>query len=132
MNQDLKQDAGKLRYDLVSPEIEKALAEVYTFGLRDHKENSWESVELNRYFAAEKRHDYEYKKNHLSVDVDSGLLHIKHKLWNVVTELLLALKESQELIQDIKPSCTNCKFNPTRYRRICDECEGYKYFATKQ
>ena len=98
MNQELKKDAGKLRYDLVNPEIEKALAEVYTFGLsKGYKENSWENVELKRYIAAEKRHNYEYRKNHLSVDEESGLLHIKHKLWNVATELLFALKEQKEL-----------------------------------
>ena len=98
MNQELKKDAGKLRYDLVSPEIEKALAEVYTFGLsKGYKENSWEDVELKRYIAAEKRHDYEYKKDHLSIDAESKILHIKHKLWNVATELLFTLKEREEL-----------------------------------
>jgi len=137
MDQKLKKDAGKLRYDLISPEAERSLAKVYTFGLeKGYKEESWRGVGLKRYIAAEKRHDYEYKKNHLSIDEESGLLHIEHKFWNVLTQLLFALEEQKQKPNKKlqSPPCLNCKhYCNNEYGVCCNagmktrvECKAYK------
>jgi len=61
MNQALKRDIGKLRYDLIPRGAERALAKAVTFGMsKGYDEDSWKSVERKRYVAALKRHMEEY------------------------------------------------------------------------
>lgn len=84
-DQKLKKDAGKLRYDLISQEMIDALAEVFTFGLKNgYGEESWREVEQYRYIGAEGRHNSEWRHDGQAKDKDSGLLAIKHKFWTWV------------------------------------------------
>ena len=98
-----KHDAGKVRFDLLDPSFEFALAKVMLFGLRDHKENSWQTVpnSINRYYAALRRHANAVRKGEI-FDPDSGLQHMAHVAINAM--FLFHLYEEQ-----MKESKTNEK-----------------------
>lgn len=81
----IKFDGDKLRYDLIPTSATKALAEVLTFGARKYKPNNWRNVpqeELNRYVAAAMRH-FEAHRSGEYFDADSGLPHLAHCLTNI-------------------------------------------------
>ena len=74
----LRDNVGKLRYDLLHPSAIKRLVEVLTFGSTKYAERNWEKgmkwttviASLKRHLAAiEQGEDY---------DKESGLLHIDH------------------------------------------------------
>lgn len=77
-----KYDTGKLRYDLVKPEMLEAIAEVMTYGANKYGDNNWQGVETDRYYAALMRHLQAWRKGEL-VDEESGLHHLKHALCNI-------------------------------------------------
>jgi hypothetical protein len=81
-NQNIKQDAGKLRFDLVPLEMLEYIAEIFTYGLKDHAEGSWKEVEPERYYAAMFRHLNSWRKGDY-LDLESGKHHLKHALWNL-------------------------------------------------
>lgn len=81
-NQQIKQDNGKLRMELIPPETLKALAEVLTYGANKYSANSWQQVEPQRYLGALLRHLVEYVKDNNSIDDESGIKHIDHVLCN--------------------------------------------------
>jgi hypothetical protein len=78
-NQERKYDAGKLRYELITPEMEEALAEVLTYGAKKYSANSWQKVEPfeDRYYGALRRHLQEWRKGEI-IDPESGLPHLNH------------------------------------------------------
>lgn len=81
-NQQIKQDNGKLRMELIPPETLKALAEVLTYGANKYSANSWQQVEPQRYLGALLRHLVEYMQDNSSVDDESKIKHIDHVLCN--------------------------------------------------
>lgn len=81
MTNAIKHDSGKLRYDLIPPEILEALATLYTFGADRYGDNNWQGVEEHRYYAALERHIQAHRKGE-KIDPDSGLLHAAHAFWN--------------------------------------------------
>ena len=149
MNQEIKKDAGKLRLDLVPPEVILALGEVYTFGLsKGYKEQSWRHVERKRYIAADMRHSIAAQMNPSGKDEESGLLHLKHKLWNAATLLMLEIDRQEEMTEEkaaviadsiigvsitgkckeveggeivFSKNCGNCKFN--YLDKTCRHCK---------
>lgn len=79
----LKFDAEKLRYDLIPPSATKALAEVLTFGARKYKPNNWKNCQdPERYLAALIRHIEAYRSGE-ELDADSGLPHLAHAMTNL-------------------------------------------------
>lgn len=78
----LKFDTDKLRYDLVPPETLKALAEVLTYGAKKYKPNNWKNGDKARYVAALYRHLEAWRRGE-SHDEESGLEHLAHALTNV-------------------------------------------------
>lgn len=79
----LKFDAEKLRYDLIPPSAVKALAEVLTFGARKYKPNNWKNCQdPERYLAALIRHVEAYRSGE-ELDADSGLPHLAHAMTNL-------------------------------------------------
>ena len=82
MNEGVKWDAGKLRYDLVPTEPLEAIAEVMTYGANKYGANNWQNVEDDRYYAALMRHLIAWRKGQI-YDKESGLQHLKHALCNV-------------------------------------------------
>lgn len=80
-----KYDTGKLRYDLVTPDVIKAIAEVLTFGAEKYAPNSWQLVPeaKRRYTAALMRHFEAYRAGE-KLDPESGLSHLSHALCNLM------------------------------------------------
>ena len=72
-----KYDENKLRFDLIIPEFEEAMAKVLTHGAQKYGENNWQKVEgaKARYTAALQRHLNEYRKGCM-YDPDSGCEHL--------------------------------------------------------
>lgn len=80
---------GKLRVDLIPPEVIRALAEVFTYGMRKYKvENNWKPVPIKEWEAALKRHLLAYDEGE-KADVESGLSHTKHILCNAAIMVAL-------------------------------------------
>ena len=85
----LKFDGDKPRYDLIPPSALKALADVYTFGARKYKPNNWKLCEEpEKYLAALMRHLEAYRSGE-ELDKDSGLPHLAHLLTNAANLLEL-------------------------------------------
>lgn len=80
-----KYDTGKLRYDLITPDVTKAMAEVLTFGAEKYAPNSWQLVPdaKRRYTAALMRHFEAYRAGE-QLDPESGLSHLSHALCNLM------------------------------------------------
>lgn len=80
----VKHDGGKMRCDLVPPEIIEAVGAVRTYGVQKYgKEYSYREVEPKRYRAALMRHICAWLKNPFGKDEESGLPHIWHVACNV-------------------------------------------------
>jgi hypothetical protein len=78
----IKDDFGKLRYDLIPVEVIEELAKVLTHGASKYTANSWKRVEIDRYYAALWRHLMAWRKGE-KVDSDSGLSHLGHAIANL-------------------------------------------------
>lgn len=83
VEQFMKFDTSKLRYDLIPTSTTKALAQVLTYGAKKYKPNNWQNVDdPDRYVAALYRH-LEAWRDGEKVDKESGLQHLAHALTNV-------------------------------------------------
>jgi len=78
----MKFDSEKLRYELIPTSSTKALAEVLTYGARKYKPENWRKGELDRYVGATMRH-FEAWRAGEKLDPESGLPHLAHLLTNV-------------------------------------------------
>lgn len=88
----LKFDNDKLRYELIPTEILAELAKVLTYGAKKYKPNNWKLVDDNsRYIGAVFRH-LEAWRGGEKLD-ESGLHHLSHVLTNVAFLLYLDMKE---------------------------------------
>ena len=67
-----KKDADKLRFDLILPEFEEAMAHVLTHGAKEYGANNWQKVAgaKARYTGALQRHLNQYRKGYM-YDLDS-------------------------------------------------------------
>ena len=74
-----KDDAAKLRYDLVPPIALELIAEVLTYGAKKYAPENWRNVEEpeRRYIAAAMRHIEAYRKGE-RIDQESGHPHLAH------------------------------------------------------
>lgn len=72
-----KNDAGKLRFDLIPPEGIEALAHAYTVGVKEgHGERAWEEGgSWMRLFAALMRHAWKWARGE-DLDSKSGIHHM--------------------------------------------------------
>ena len=86
-----KDKKGKLRFDLIPPEMDKAWAEVGTFGIQKLKEKGVQNPERNwerglklvaDHLAAVKRHINEWELG-ANGDKESKLNPLKHALWHM-------------------------------------------------
>ena len=81
----MKFDGDKLRYDLIPSSTTRALAEVLTFGARKYKPNNWKNVsqeELHRYVGAAMRHFEAYRAGEY-FDPESNMPHLWHAMTNI-------------------------------------------------
>ena len=72
MSEGRKKDQDKLRFDLILPEFEEAMAHVLTHGAKEYGANNWRKVEgaKARYTGALQRHLNQWRKGYM-YDLDS-------------------------------------------------------------
>lgn len=78
----MKFDTGKLRFDLIPPEIDKWLAEILTYGAAKYEPNNWQKVDAERYWAALYRHLNAFRLGEQN-DQESEFCHLHHALCNI-------------------------------------------------
>lgn len=85
MEQGIKLDKGKLRFDLLDQNFLDGLAAVLTFGAEKYSANSWQNIENaeERYYAALQRHLSAYRKGEQK-DSESGINHLYHAAANIM------------------------------------------------
>lgn len=85
MEKGIKLDKEKIRFDLVLPEFEEAVAKVLTFGAKKYEPDSWKKIEnpVNRYYAALRRHLCAWRKGN-KTDKESKLPHLYHAAANIM------------------------------------------------
>jgi len=88
----MKFDDGKLRYDLIPTSSTLALARVLSHGAKKYKPNNWRAGSIERYVAAAFRHFEAYRSGEF-FDQDSGLPHLEHLLTNIA--FLIELDDSR-------------------------------------
>ena len=133
----VKYDIGKVRYDLVPPEIEEALAKVFTVGAIKYKPRNCETgFEFGRLYAAARRHMAEWAKGY-DLDTDSGMHHLCAASWSLLMIYLcqvrgigtddrspyLLEKSKESSINGITSSGTEVKFAPNKYEVNLDNVE---------
>lgn len=78
-----KNDAGKLRFDLVPTTATIGDAEVFTFGAKVYGERNWEKgIKYSRLYAATLRHLYAWWGG-ADIDPESGIHHLAHARVNL-------------------------------------------------
>jgi len=91
-----KYDSGKLRLDLIPPEIIQVLGEIFTFGCERYGEGNWaKGLSENRLIAAARRHDLAFAQGE-EMDPDSGLPHLAHAAWNLLIAQTLRERNKAE------------------------------------
>ena len=79
----IKHDHGKLRLDLIPPEMHEALGQVLTFGAGKYGDRNWEEgISEDRLYAAAERHLQAHRKGE-ALDPESGLPHICNAFCNI-------------------------------------------------
>lgn len=101
----LKDDVGKLRMDLITPEIIIGMAEVLTYGANKYKPNSWQGCNPDLHYAACQRHLVKWKQGEFD-DSETGLSHLKHAATNI---MFLLYHEENKLRSSHNINCENIK-----------------------
>ena len=79
----IKYDNGKLRLDLIPPEMHEALGEVLSFGAGKYGDRNWElGIDEDRLYAAAQRHLLAHRKGEI-LDHESGQPHLYHAFCNI-------------------------------------------------
>ena len=112
MNKGLKYDEGKMRVDLVEPDIILGISEVLTYGANKYTAHSWQNVDdgINRYYAAVMRHLLAWK-NGEKYDKESNFRHLHHAASNL---MFLLYHEKKMEIKNSK-FCDKCQLRLTMH-----------------
>jgi hypothetical protein len=96
MRKGVKDDDGKIRYDLIPTSTIEGIGKVLTFGANKYAPNGWKTVPdaKERYYAALYRHLLAWR-NGEKLDPESGLHHLEHVLTNVA--FLIELDKNEEV-----------------------------------
>ncbi|HED1699294.1 TPA: hypothetical protein SHR06_001688 [Campylobacter jejuni] len=96
MSNFMKFDDGKLRYDLIPPEVTEQLAKVLTYGANKYKPHNWKKCkDKDRYVAAAYRHLEAWRKGE-QIDMESGLSHLAHTLTNIAFLLYFEMEANSD------------------------------------
>ncbi len=97
-----KDDAGKLRFDLVPVMPLEAVAAIYTYGADKYDDNNWrKGIRWGRVFGASMRHLWAFWRGE-DYDPESGLPHLAHAAFGCLT-LLEFMETHRELDDRVKP-----------------------------
>lgn len=91
-----KFDGGKLRFDLILPEVLKEVAGVLTDGARDYGDTNWKKVEPERYHGAVMRHWNAYRLGEKK-DHKSGYHPLAHAIADMMFLIWFDNNESQAI-----------------------------------
>lgn len=84
-NKALHYDTGKSALDQIPPEALLALGDVYAYGEKKYNRNNWrKGNEWYKFYGSALRHLLRWQ-NGEDIDSESGLPHLAHAMWNVVT-----------------------------------------------
>lgn len=100
-DQTAKKDGGKLDLTLVPMAIVEEIAKIREMGVKKYADpDNWKKVSIDRYWKATLRHILAAWNDMLSVDEESGLLHIAHASCNLafIFELMKEKKCQDSLI----------------------------------
>lgn len=113
----VKDDANKLRYDLIPTSAITGLAEVLTMGAKKYTPNGWRNVPdgIERYYAALYRHLLAWR-NGEQIDPESGLHHLKHVMINVA--FLLELSSDEKNNSKTNKSSIDCSNFDCSYKNL--------------
>ena len=91
----IKSDEGKLRWDLLPLDALEEIVRVYTYGLKEHSDYSWQKLSAfeSRYFSAMMRHAADYKKGKRFDE--SGILVTAHLAWNAIALLWKEIQKGE-------------------------------------
>jgi hypothetical protein len=88
----LRYDDGKIRYDLIPPEWEHALAEVMTAGAKKYAARNWErGMAWSKCVGCARRHLWKWLRGE-SYDPETGCHHLAHVAWNVLALMSYQLR----------------------------------------
>lgn len=90
----IKDDADKLRYDLLDIDFEEEMAKVLTEGAKKYAPNSWQKVDdaKNRYYAALRRHVAAVRKGEFRNAADGDVSHFAQIAINAMFLYVLETK----------------------------------------
>lgn len=95
----VKYDQGKLRYDLIPPEVMDSLARVLKFGAEKYADRNWEKgMDWMRIYRAAQGHLLDWQRG--EVDPDTGFSHLDHAVCNLA---FLVTYESRKIGNDNRP-----------------------------
>lgn len=90
----IKNDTGKLRFDLLPPEALEAVAEVYTIGAKKYADRNWEKgLSWGRVFAALMRHAWAWMRGETFDQVD-GQRHMASVAWCALALLTYEIRKT--------------------------------------
>ena len=107
MTQAVKDDAGKLRYDLIPPFALKELARVFSYGAEKYGERNWEAGLDWEAFAPLKGTSGAGGQE--DADEETGISHLAHAAWNCLALLEFARTHPEETTDRF--SCFKGKFD---------------------
>lgn len=89
-----KDDAGKLRYDLLDVDFEEEMAKVISYGAEHYAPDSWKNVPdaKNRYYAALRRHVAAIRKGEFRNAEDGNVSHFAQIAINAMFLYVLETK----------------------------------------
>lgn len=139
-----KDDAGKLRYDLLPWDVLEQVVKVLTFGAKKYDDNNWKFVPdaKTRYEAAMLRHFSSYKQGEYN-DKETNLPHLAHALTCLMFRLWFDLEEKEKLhdYSNISEtvmfkSCGSCVYGSdigkTDVCRCEELCIGHNQYKKKE
>ena len=93
-----KLDTGKLRYDLLPPELLEETARVLTFGANKYDDRNWElGINYSRVFGALMRHAWAWWNPLVSdYDPETGYHHLAHAVCCIAFLLSYELRNMKE------------------------------------
>ena len=91
-----KWDKGKLRYDLLPPDVLEQVVQILTDGAEKYGDRNWEEgISWSRVFAASQRHQWAFWQGK-ETDEESGCNHLAHAIVNLMFLLRYYNKDMKE------------------------------------
>jgi hypothetical protein len=130
----IKHDEGKNRLDLIPTEALEEIGKVYTFGAQKYNANNWRlGFKFSRIIGATLRHFYRFMRGE-DHDQESGLLHLAHAGWGILTLISFFVAKRDELddrygktavkiaLEDMKPTL---KEHSNLRQHSCPKCNMF-------